>query len=140
RDRAWAHGFAGAVRLCVEMRFFAITPAAGKSRRMGQAKLTLPWRGSTIIEVVLNAWRQSKATEIIVVVNNDDLRLIELCKTITNNVVLVDGPPEMKDSIQHGLAFARDSLHASDGDAWLLAPADLPGLCSPHIDAVIDAF
>ncbi len=45
----------------------AIVLAAGQSRRMGQPKLTLPWKGTTVIEHVIKTLIGSGLDEIIVV-------------------------------------------------------------------------
>jgi molybdenum cofactor cytidylyltransferase len=57
------------------MRTIGLIPAAGKSRRMGQPKLLLPLRGTTVLEQVLAAVRSAGVDEILVVVapEMDDL-------------------------------------------------------------------
>ncbi|MBI1901075.1 MAG: nucleotidyltransferase family protein [Planctomycetia bacterium] len=115
----------------------AIVPAAGRSVRMGTPKLLLPWGKSNVIETVLDAWQQSRAAEVVVVVHPDDARLAEICRARSVHVVVAESPPpDMKASVQLGLAFARERFSPSERDAWLLSPADAPTL-SPQ---VIDLF
>ena len=121
------------------MQTFAIVPAAGRSRRMGQPKLLLPWGSSTVIEHVLAAWRASRVDHLIVVVDPSDRRLAELCKARGAQVVVPAEPPgEMKDSVRLGLEGAESHRPQSD-DAWLVAPADMPGLNAQIIDRLIGA-
>jgi molybdenum cofactor cytidylyltransferase len=111
----------------------AIIPAAGRSLRMGQPKLLLPWGKSTIIEAVLDAWQKSLVPEVVVIVHPDDAPLAEICRARGVHVVVAESPPpDMKASVRLGLAFARETFSPGEGDAWLLAPADLPTL-SPHV-------
>ncbi|MES1213793.1 MAG: nucleotidyltransferase family protein [Singulisphaera sp.] len=130
----------GDVSVRPEPRFFAVIPAAGRSTRMGQPKLLLPWRGQTVIEHVLQAWRASQVSNIIVVVHSTDVALAEASRRAGATVVAPDvPPPEMKASVQAALAWLRENESPSSTDAWLVAPADLPRLSPELIDAVIAA-
>jgi molybdenum cofactor cytidylyltransferase len=121
------------------MQTFAIIPAAGRSERMGRAKLLLPWGKQTLIEHVLDIWRQGGVDRRIVVVHPDDQELAALCRDTGATVcVPITPPPEMKDSVQAGLALAEELFHPTDNDAWLLAPADLPLLTPRLIGMIID--
>jgi molybdenum cofactor cytidylyltransferase len=122
------------------MRAFAIIPAAGRSSRMGRPKLLLPWGGATVIEHVLAAWRESRVERVVVVLHRDDQRLAELCAACGAITVAPDSPPpHMKDSIRHGLAVVAERFDPHDDDAWLVAPADMPGLTAAVIDRLIEA-
>jgi molybdenum cofactor cytidylyltransferase len=122
------------------MRAFAIIPAAGRSRRMGQPKLLLPWGTATVIEHVLAAWQASRVERVIAVVHPDDDALAVRCLGAGAVVVRPhDPPPEMKDSVLWGLKRLEDFGLAAD-DAWLVAPADMPGLVPATIDRVIEAY
>jgi molybdenum cofactor cytidylyltransferase len=123
------------------MRSFAIVPAAGQSRRMGRAKLLLPWRDSTVIACVLTAWRASQVERVVVTVGPTDDRLAERCSDCGAEVVRATTvPPQMKDSVLLALEHVRASAAPRDTDAWLLAPADGVGLTSRAINLVIDEF
>lgn len=123
------------------MRSFAVVPAAGKSRRMGRAKLLLPWGDSTVVESVLAAWQASRVERVVVTVGPDDDELADICSGGGAEVVRAsEAPPEMKDSVLLALEYLRQSAAPSDGDAWLLAPADGVGLTAKAIDLVVDEF
>ena len=53
------------------MNYGVVILGAGASRRMGRAKLTLPWRGSTVIDGIVQQWRELDATQLVIVVSND---------------------------------------------------------------------
>jgi molybdenum cofactor cytidylyltransferase len=119
-------------------RFFAIVPAAGRSARMGQPKLLLPWGNATLVEQVLGQWRASGVSDVIVVVHPDDSELAELCRGAGAQVVVPDvPPPDMKSSVGHALAWIGALRVPTSDDAWLLAPADMPRLNAALIDFVI---
>jgi molybdenum cofactor cytidylyltransferase len=124
------------------IRAVAMIPAAGKSRRMGAAKLLLPWGDGTVIEAVIAAWRNSGVGDVIAVVSAEDDRLAELCRTAGAHVVAPPvPPPEMKDSLQAAIAFAeRLNDPGSLPDCFLVAPADMPWLESATIDRLLAAF
>lgn len=128
-------------------RGFAIVPAAGHSRRMGQAKLLLPWQGATVIEHVLTAWLASAVERIAIVVRPDDDPLRAVCESVARAsggerldvVVPAHAPPEMKVSIQLGLQRVRRTQRPHGSDCWLLAPADMPRLDREVIDRLLQA-
>ncbi len=121
------------------MSFFAIVPAAGRSRRMGQPKLLLPWGEGTIIESVLSSWHASQVEAAIVVVHRDDQKLADICRGVGAEVVVPsEPPPEMKDSIRYGLEHVMRLSAGTAPAGWLLAPADMPGLSVDVIDRVIE--
>ena len=110
-------------------RLFAIVPAAGFSRRMGQPKLLLPWGESTVIASLLTSLKKADVTQTCVVVRRDDDRLriaIEAeggwCVSLT-----VD-PPDMRASVEFGLAEIRRRFHPRLEEGWLLIPADHPAI------------
>ena len=121
-------------------KFFAVIPAAGHSRRMGEHKLLMPWIESTVIEHVLSVWRQSKVDEIVVVVRANDSNLIEVLGNQGVWVKQLDvDTADMKESVQQGLRFLESKFSPSNKDCCLIAPADLPNLKQNSIDAVIDS-
>jgi len=122
-------------------RSYAIVPAAGVSARMGSHKLLLPLGGRTVIERLLDSWRNSRATHTVVVVRCDDAELIGRCLAIGVDVVVAAiAPPDMKASVELALGYVRERFDPSRQDAWLLAPADLPRLATAAIDAVLAAY
>lgn len=117
---------------------FAIVPAAGISRRMGQHKLLLRWNDSTVIEHVLAAWTASQVTRTVVVLRRDDQPLIKKCRKFPVDIVAPEMPPhEMKTSVRFGLDFIRQVAAPSDKDVWLLAPADMPRLQTATINHLL---
>ena len=119
---------------------FAIVPAAGHSRRMGQSKLLLPWRGTTVIEYVTDTWLRSRVTQVVVVARCDDVELTT--RVASQPVVLVTpdlDPLDMKASIQHGIDYLNRTAGPRASDGCFIAPADLPKLSAAVIDRLIDA-
>ena len=105
---------------------------------MNQPKLLLQWRGKSILDHVLAAWHQSRATRTIVVIRQDDLVLRELCaKHDVDCICPKTSPRDMKQSVQYAIEFIASQYHPIEDDAWLLAPADLPKLTFELIDSVI---
>jgi molybdenum cofactor cytidylyltransferase len=120
---------------------FAILPAAGVSRRMGQHKLLLPWRGKSIIEHVLTSWQASRVDHVALVVRPGDERLAAIGHRLGVDIVVPPtDPAEMKESVRLGLAFVVEHYHPRPEDAWLVAPADLPRLTSQVIDRLVAAY
>ncbi len=121
---------------------YSVVPAAGRSRRMGQSKLLLPWGETTIIDQVLQAWTTSRVCKVVVVVRQDDLQLQAVCDRWPVSVVAVEPEPrDMKASIQIGLRYLIEHANPRDHDRCFIAPADLPTLSSQIIDAlIIDAL
>lgn len=145
------------------MRAFAIVPAAGKSRRMGQPKLLLPWRGATVIAHLLHAWRSSRVERVVVVVRRGDEDLLAAIRHSVANDSSLSGeggseasdagrplaavdlvlppvdPPDMKDSVRAALEHIEQAYRPTGDDVWLLAPADTPTLSTSVIDGLLAA-
>lgn len=119
-------------------RCFAIVPAAGKSRRMGQPKLMLPFKDGKLIDGVLGAWTASVVCQVVVVVRQNDHDLRRACQRWPVTVVCpaVD-PVDMKQSIQFGLREIEAQFQPTERDQCFIAPADLPGLSADLIDRVV---
>jgi len=105
---------------------------------MGQPKLILPIGKTTVIGRVLTALQTGGVTSISVVVRRDDL---ELQNAIRNHGLeplrpVID-PPDMRASIEHGLAEIERLFEPTADDAWLLLPADHPVLDAGLIHKVI---
>ena len=123
------------------MQTFAIIPAAGRSSRMGQPKLLLPWGSTTVIGHVLSAWRASRVTRVVLVVHPLDHEIADIGRRLEATVVVPEvPPPEMKISVGLALDTIRTLFHPAASDAWLLAPADMPGIDAAAIDRLIDAY
>ena len=107
---------------------------------MGAPKLLLPWQSGTVLSAVLAAWRASRVDRIVAVVHPDDDEIATICQAAGAHVVVPANPPaEMKHSVALGLAWIEAHLQPTADSAWLLAPADMPGLSTAVIDALIAA-
>jgi molybdenum cofactor cytidylyltransferase len=117
---------------------YAVIPAAGRSRRMGQPKLLMPWAKVTMIEHVLGIWTASPIRRAVVVVRPDDTPLADVCRRVDVDVVVPPvAPLDMKQSVRFALEHIAQHYRPSLRDSWLLAPADMPGIRVSTIDQVI---
>ena len=111
--------------------------AAGRSRRMGSAKLTLPWRDGTVVEAVVAALRGGGVGRILVVVGADQEAIEQALAG--SGVEFVENPRyadgEMLGSIQVGLRAMGDGPRAA-----LLTPGDLPAIQPATVRALIEAW
>ena len=111
--------------------------AAGRSRRMGSAKLVLPWRDGTVVEAVVAALRSGGVGRILVVVGGDREAIEEALAgsgvDFVENPRYADG--EMLGSIQLGLRAMGD-----EATAVLLTPGDLPAIQPATVRALIEAW
>lgn len=108
---------------------------------MGAAKLLLPVGGRTVIERVLASWAASGVTRTVVVVRPGDAALVERCREWDVDVVVPRrAPVDMKASVMAAIAHIGAAYAPAATDAWLLAPADMPGLSARAIDVVLAAY
>jgi molybdenum cofactor cytidylyltransferase len=120
------------------MRTFGLIPAAGKSRRMGRAKLTLPVGGRPVLEHVVGAVRAAGVNDVLVVIAPGDQELAPLAERCGAQVLrLPDDTPDMRATCLHGLAWMADHLQPTAADGWLLLPADHPTVRSDLVQAVL---
>ncbi len=113
----------------------AIVLAAGLSRRMGVFKLTLPWRGSTVIEQVVDTVISAGVREIIAVTGH---RRYEIEAALSGKGVRCVFNPnyaagDMLSSIQTGIA----ALRAGD-DAVLVCLGDQPQMEAATLRAILE--
>lgn len=109
------------------MKTFGLIPAAGKSRRMGRAKLLLPLGERTVLEHVLTAVRSAGVADVLVVVAPDAEALANLATAAGAHVLrLSEDTPDMRSTCLHGLTGIEEHFHPQDEDGWLLLPADHP--------------
>lgn len=119
-------------------RSFALIPAAGESRRMGQPKLLLPWGDKTVIETVIRAWHSSRVERVFVVVHPADQQLAACCRSSGAEVVIpAIPPPDMRASLCEGLQAIQRKASPDAADVFLVAPADLPELSPAVIDLLL---
>lgn len=126
-------------RLATDMnrRLFAVIPAAGHSRRMGQPKLLLPLGGETVIARILGTLKIPEITETIVVIRKDDERLRDaVIRAGASAVQPAVDPPDMRTSVTHALQAIAERWKPDPLDAWMLSPADHPALDRSLIQAL----
>lgn len=93
----------------------AIIPAAGLSRRMGQPKLLLPWRGTTVIANLVGELRAAGLSQILVVVrSSDDALASAVSSTGATLIQPPNDPPDMRTSVEIGLKVAFGTGDAGD--------------------------
>ncbi len=141
-----------------DVRIWAIIPAAGKGRRMGRPKQTLPFADSTLAGTVVRTLLAAGAERIMVVTRTPLVGALALPADPRIAICLNDdGTAEMIDSIRIGLAALvgsaeraatprrSDSNSASFGtplpnDGVVVVPADMPELSVATCSACFRAF
>ena len=108
---------------------FALVPAAGKSVRMGRAKLALPLGDRTVLHLVVEALRGGGIEHVLVVVGPHVSELVPLAERAGANVLLLpEETADMRATVEHGLSWLEDRHQPHADDSWLLVPADHPTL------------
>ncbi|MFC2064353.1 NTP transferase domain-containing protein [Chloroflexota bacterium] len=118
-----------------------VIPAAGLSTRMGQSKLTLPWRSTTIIGQIIETISSCGLSNIFIVTDKINLvlndHLDQLAKAFP--ISRIDKPEcedeNMLSSIQVGLKTVKESC-----DAVLISLADQPQIQADTIEKLISGF
>lgn len=119
-------------------RLFAVIPAAGESRRMGQPKLVLPLGGRTVVEHLLAALASPLLTDRVVVTRAADVELQRLVTGCGARVVTTQpDPPDMRASLEAGLADIARRWQPRRDDGWLMLPADYPRLNAATVQQLI---
>ena len=122
-------------------RLFAVIPAAGLSRRMGEPKLLLNLAGKTVIERLMNALDHPQITSRVVVVRSSDLPLqAEVTRLKGSLVIPAVDPPDMRSSVATALESIENQYAPDDSDGWLLVPADHPVLDRQLIETVLGCW
>jgi CTP:molybdopterin cytidylyltransferase MocA len=116
----------------------AVILAAGRSTRMGRAKMTLPWPGAgTVVERMARTFLEAGCSPV-VIVTGDERRAVEaavshlLVQTVFNPH---SAEGEMLSSIQSGLASLEDGVTAA-----LVEPGDLPALRPATVPLLMDRW
>jgi molybdenum cofactor cytidylyltransferase len=124
-----------------ERKLFAVIPAAGRSRRMGQPKLLLPLGEKTVIGRLLEVLDHPPIRCRAVVVRREDHQLLdEVTKGGGFAIQPEFDPPEMRQSVELALAAIREGFSPKPDDGWLLVPADHPVLSGKVIEHLIAAW
>ena len=110
--------------------------AAGLSRRMGTAKVLLPWRGRPLVRHLAEVALASRLEEVVVVtghqVDATAAALVDLPVRLVHN-------PEFESGLASSLRAGVASIH-DHADAVLIMLADQPLLGVELIDRLIEAF
>jgi molybdenum cofactor cytidylyltransferase len=107
----------------------ALIPAAGHSRRMGRPKLALPVAGRSVLEHVVEALRAGGVERTLVVLGPHVADLAVLAERAGANVLLLpEATPDMRATVEAGLAWLEEKCRPAPEDDWLLCPADHPTL------------
>jgi molybdenum cofactor cytidylyltransferase len=118
----------------------AVVPAAGKSIRMGQPKLSMPLGGRTILEWVLAALRWGGVEKLLVVIGPHVPELAPLAENSGAAVLmLANETPDMRTTVQLGLDWLEANYQPHDDDSWLLVPADHPTLDADVVRQLLQA-
>lgn len=114
--------------------------AAGLSTRMGEPKQLLPFKGSTIIQTVVNTMLQTKFDEVIVVVGHCADKILPLLDEVSVKTVFnanyTDG---MLTSIQVGIRSVLGETNCKNF-AFSIMLVDQPLITSEIINTVIDEY
>jgi molybdenum cofactor cytidylyltransferase len=122
-------------------RLFAIIPAAGHSRRMGQPKLLLPLGTKTVLGRLLEALRHPRIARTVVIVRPDDAGLKRVVELAGATVIQpAHDPAEMRNSVEIGLQFLEDQDRLTADDGWILVPGDHPVLDPVAIDQLVSRW
>jgi molybdenum cofactor cytidylyltransferase len=120
---------------------FALIPAAGQSARMGRPKLALPLGGSSVLERVITALRAGGVEKILVVCGPHVPELVPLALNGgAQALALAEPTPDMRATVEHGLAWAEHEWRPSLEDAFLLVPADHPAMHSGVVQRLIETW
>jgi molybdenum cofactor cytidylyltransferase len=110
-------------------RTFALIPAAGLCRRMGRPKLELPLGERTVLQRVLDAVRRAGVGPVLVVLGPHVADLQPQATAAGAEVLLLpEETPDMRATVERGLAWIEQAWRPDPEDRWLLLPADHPTL------------
>lgn len=116
------------------MAVAGIILAAGSSLRMGQPKQLLPYRGTTILNFVIATAEASRLDDVVVVTGANAPAIGD---TLVTERALVIHNEEFQ---QPNMVSVVVGSRAVDADAFLTLPADMPGITTAVIDALIDRW
>jgi molybdenum cofactor cytidylyltransferase len=96
---------------------------------MGRPKLSLPLAGRTVLECVVAALRKGGVGQVVVAIAPHAAELVPLAERAGAEVCrLPDETPDMRATVEQGLAWMEEQWRPCDDDPWLLVPADHPTL------------
>lgn len=118
----------------------AIILAAGESRRMGTLKQVLPWGDATVVEAAVDAaQRATEVDEVVVVIGHEAQAVRAALETRTRPKMRIVVNPHyhlgMVSSVKAGVRALEPCV-----EAFLVAPADQPGIRPEVYDRVVRAY
>jgi len=120
-------------------RVGAVILAAGLSKRMGQAKLILPYKGGTVLGTVLSTLNSVGISPLITVTGAARTSVERILRDLPFEVVIAHNPrpdsSEMMDSLRIGMA-----LLPADLDAFLIVLGDQPQIQSDIVSQLLQLF
>lgn len=112
---------------------------AGASVRMGQAKLLLPWQGSTVIGHLLAQWREIGAAQIAVVLRAGDAALAaELDRLQFPHADRIENPQPERGMFSSIVCAAAWRGWRPEISRWALALGDQPHLQTKTLRQLLD--
>lgn len=113
----------------------AIVLAAGASKRMGQQKLVMPFRGSTILNATIGAATASGADQVVVVTGHD-AAIVEA--SILNDSAIVIRNHYAR---RGNMSSLMSGIEASpDAEAFVLVAGDMPTIRATDIRRMVDLW
>lgn len=110
--------------------------AAGQSKRMGQAKMLLPWGKTTVLEKVIATFKAAGIENILVITGGDRDQVEALIGDSTRTLFNPNyATGEMLSSVQTGLAGLEPNA-----EAVLIGLGDQPQVRERSVRAVIDQY
>lgn len=133
---------------CHDVPVWAIIPAAGVARRMGRAKQTLPYDGSTLTGTVARCLLQAGVDGVVVVTRASLVSALDLPDDARVQVAFNEvADSDMIDSIRIGLATIAAATTVGDSAASmtpnvgvLVVPGDMPALSAKTCQECIHVF
>lgn len=108
---------------------------------MGQPKLLLPFRGTTVIGQMLSALVHPQIAARCIVVRHNDQNLKDQAAHHGAWVVQPEiDPPDMRTSVEYALKQIVQRFQPDPYDGWLLIPADHPLLSSVLLQEMITVW
>ncbi len=115
---------------------WAVILAAGESKRMGEAKLLLPFGEKTIIETVLDNVIQSKVEKILVVLGSAREKIEQKIKNYSLKIAFTPNfRSGMLSSVHAGFQVLPDNAQAA-----LVVLGDQPSISTSVINELIDTY
>ena len=109
--------------------------AAGASERMGDSKLLLPYRGTTVLNTTLAAVEASAIDGVIVVTG---ARAEEVEASLESlRVTIVRNPDYRRGNMS---SFLTAPFGDSEAEAFIVVPGDMPGIRTSVVDSMIDLW